>query len=137
MIPAWLAPYMVWVRLAVLLAVFGAGMWLEATIKNGQIANERADRFEQIAKGAIDTLDQFQHDARLINSAANEFAGLQSDNDVKFARLELELRNAFKNPLPDNCLPDPPRVRSFSAAIAAANDTAAGRLSGPAVPATP
>ncbi len=135
-IPSWLAPYMGLVKVAALLAIFGAGMWFEAQIKDTQIANDKADRMEQIAASATDALAQFQHDAKLINGAAASFTALQSDNDVKFARIETELRNVFKShPLPADCRPDDGRVRSLSAAISATNDTAAGRRTGPAVPA--
>lgn len=136
-VAAYVTPYLFWFKVAALVGCFAAGMWLESQLKETQIANAKADRMEQIADDATKALTGYQKDAGTIHDAATHFTTTKLNNDEQFARLEGDLRNAFKNhPLPADCRPDDGRMRALSAAISAANTTA-GFGSSPAVPKAP
>lgn len=109
-------------------------MWL--AYHRGGADNEAAHVAHDL-KETRDVLADFEAAAKDMNGLAGEFTGISSALSVQISTISRNFRNVTKaSPLPPDCKPDAFRVQSLDAAIAAAN-TAAGRFSGPAVPAHP
>ncbi len=134
---AFLNPYMLWVKIggAVLavLAIFGAGMWLEAKFKAVEIANLHTSISNKQAADATASLKQLQSFIANMQGASDQYG---KDRDGLFAALG-QLHKDFSGlrglkPLPVGCVPDADRLRILSASVAAVNAAAAGRSpSGP------
>lgn len=102
------------------------------TIAHMEAANADADR-----ERANLSLAQFAADADRIHASADAFSRMQLGMDLTFGKISHDFQAAIKaKPLPVDCVPDDVRLRSLSAAVAAAN-AQAGRVVIPAVPATP
>lgn len=133
-IAKFVTPYMIWFKIAGLVAIFLAGMWLEGRLKDTEIANAKADRMEEIAANATAALDQYGKDVDRIHGAASEYAALLPQFRGEFSGLAKDFKNAInKRPLPAGCVLDPDRLRPLSAAVAATNRATAGRIAIPAV----
>jgi len=104
---------------------FGAGWVVNGWRLGADLAHLQAERAQQQAAQATETVSTLQADAAAIHQAATEYAGTQSTLAPKITALTKELRNAPH--LPADCRPDPVRVRNLDAAIDAANQAAAAR----------
>lgn len=124
--------------------ILGAlGFWL-VTLGGGMLwahhkgaADNEAQHIAQDLKDTRQVLQDFQDTAKNINAVAGELTGISQDLSDQIGNISRKFRDGAKAaPLPADCRPDPFRVQSLSAAIASAN-SAAGRISIPAVPAHP
>jgi len=136
----WVTPYLFWIKFGICAlgaaAIFGAGMWLESTIKGAEIANEKADRMEKIAEDSTKALGQYHADVTRIHDSAGQYAGLLPVFRNEMGGTVKDLQDAMrKRSLPPDCVIDDGRLRALSAAVAATNRAAAGRIAVPAVPA--
>lgn len=127
-----LNPYMIYINLAgaalLFSAVFGAGMWLEGTIKQHTIDGLNIKIAEKKANDATASLKQFQTFISKIQLAAIDFGENQDALFAKLDRLHADFLKASNlKPLPADCRPDPDRLRILSASVAAANAAASGR----------
>jgi hypothetical protein len=130
MIPAWLTPYLLWIKLAgaalALGAAFGSGMWLQGTIKDKQIAIIQRDAAEQTAVDATAALTTLQRFISQMHDASIDYTKSQDALFAKLDALDKRFRDAIKNrPLPPDCKPDDVRMQQLYEAIAAANAAAA------------
>ena len=84
------------------------------------------EKSEVVQSGA----DHFRDVTQKVNDRASEYAGNAARLEKRIAELKKELADAKKrNPVPDNCRPDPLRLRVLKDAVDAAN-RAAGQESG-------
>lgn len=119
-----------WVIIGIILALGGAstGAYFKGRSDN-EAAHVRADLAE-----TRKVLDDFKDAAKDMNGIAGQFTGISQDLSTQIGNISRSFRNgARQNPLPAGCVPDAFRMQSLSAAIGAAN-SAAGRITGPAVP---
>lgn len=135
MIPDFLNPYMLWIKLgaAVLavVAIFSAGMWLEGTIKDKQIAVIQRDAAEQTAVDATAAVTTLQRFISQMRFAGIDYGKRQDELFAKLDALNKRFRDAIKSsPLPPDCKPDAVRVQHLETAIDAANAAAASSGSG-------
>jgi hypothetical protein len=134
--PSFLLGWQGYVAAAVMGALLAAGgtfyvtsLGYRLTISKMETATASAD-----LKNAQATLDGFVKNADRIAGAADAFQGVKASLDSRFATINRTLADALRqNPLPLDCRPDPDRMQSLSAAIAAAN-SATGPQPRPAVP---
>lgn len=138
--PTWLLGWQGYAIGGVLIAIMaGAGTWYvtHGLDQKAYLALELKQSQAQTVS-TTNALNQLKGFIGTMNVAAN---GYQSDKDAidaKFNALAAQFRKAINGkPLPADCRPDPDRVRSLSAALAAANATTAGHSTGAAVPAHP
>lgn len=104
-------------------ALWGAGIYYGSTIAGLKLA--AAERESVNANAA---LKQFQDATQKIALAATNYATIQESMTTKFDVVLKDFRNVkFKAPLPIGCIPTPDRLRSLSAAVAAANSYATAR----------
>lgn len=130
-----LNPYMLYLKIAgavlAFAAVFGAGMWLEGTIKDRQIAIIERDAAEQTAVDATAALTTLQRFISQMQVASIDYG---KNQDALFAKLDAiskRFRDAVKaSPLPPDCKPDAIRVQHLETAVDAANSAAASTGSG-------
>lgn len=121
--------------------IIGAiGFWLVTLCGGAWLAYDRGSDDNEavhVAQDLSDTkkvLGDFVDATKGMNTVASEFTGISQNLSTEINSISGKFRNGARaNPLPQSCLPDPFRVQSLSAAIAAAN-TAAGRGAVPAVP---
>jgi len=131
MIPS---PWVILGAIGFWLVTMGGGMWL--AYHRGGDDNEAAHVALDL-KNTRQVLSDFQDAAKNMNGIAGELTGISSDLSSQISNISRKFRDGAKAaPLPVDCRPDPFRVQSLSAAIASTN-TAAGRISVPAVPAHP
>lgn len=106
----------------------GAAYWVTAQPYKLEVAGLQNQITTQRADAATASLTKLTTYIANMQSAA---ASYQSDESVlvtRFDQLSGDLKNVQKqNPLPVDCKPDVSRVRSFDAAIDAANGAAAAR----------
>jgi hypothetical protein len=130
-----LNPYMFWIKLGAaalgLIGAFFAGMWLQGTIKDKQIAVIERDAAEQTAVDATASITTLQRFISQMQSASIDYG---KNQDVLFTKLD-QLKKEFVKatnlkPLPVDCLPDAERLRLLETAVAAANTAAASTDSG-------
>lgn len=130
-----LNPYLFWIKLAgaalALAAAFGAGMWLQGTIKDRQIAQIERDAAEQTAVDATAAMAQLQRFISQMHFAAADYEKNRAELSAKLDAISKRFRDAIKAvPLPVDCRPDDIRVQHLFEAISAANAAAAGSGSG-------
>lgn len=119
-----------WVLLALLLA--GSGIFWLGYNRGGD--DNEAHHTKAALAETVQVLDQFKDAAKEMNGIAGEFTGINSTLSATIGTISRNFRDGTRaNPLPVDCKPDPFRMQSLTAAVAAAN-TAAGRGAVPAVP---
>lgn len=122
--------------LSALIAGVGVG-WAVSTVKNGQIASIKAEQAQANAAAAQAMLKKFQDQAAVIVSAAQAYAMVQGDLDLKIGDIQKGLKSVIaKRPLAVGCKPDADRLRILTDAVAAAN-AASGSGSKPSGPVPP
>lgn len=121
-----------------LLAAFIAGAgatWATATIYGAKISDLKAEQANREKEAAQAALDAFIKNSKIIAAAAADYLNGKNPLAAKMDELARDLANAqHATPLPANCKPDSARVRSFNAAISAANDSISGHSPGATVP---
>ncbi len=130
---SFLNPYMLLIKIggAILAgaAIFGAGMWLEGTIKDKTILAMQREQEKANTVNVTASLNQLQIFISKMNTAS---AGYESDKatlTAKLNRISKDFSDAIKaKPLPVDCRPDDMRLHNLSAAVKATNDTAAGSV---------
>lgn len=135
MIPAFLTPYLFWLKLAgaavALIAAFSSGMWLQGTIKDKQIAVIQRDAAERTAVDATAAITTLQRFISQMHTASIDYS---KNQDVLFAKLDMlnkRFLDAVKaSPLPPDCKPDAIRVQHLETAVNAANAAASSTGSG-------
>lgn len=76
--PGFLTPYLFWIRLALVAAAFGSGMWLEGALKERTILAMQRDQAEAESNAYQDGLDhqaaadKITHDRDVANAAAHQ-----------------------------------------------------------------
>jgi hypothetical protein len=132
-----------WVYAGVFLAgavISGAGTYEVTTaFKDNTIKDLKLAAADKTISDAVGALVQFEGDTKTISDAAKVLGSTQVNLDAKFTALSKDFSDATKaHPLPLDCKPDDVRVRSLSAAVAAANSarTVGQQVSG-TVPSTP
>jgi hypothetical protein len=130
-----LTPYLFWIKFAgaalALAAAFGAGMWLQGTIKDRRIAQIERDAAEQTAIDATAAITTLQRFVSQMNLAAVDYGKNQDALFAKLDALNKRFRDATKAaPLPVDCRPDDIRMQHLFEAISAANAAAASTGSG-------
>jgi hypothetical protein len=135
---AMLNPYLLYIKIAgaalAFAAIFGAGMWLEGTIKQHTIDGLKIQIAQKQAGDATASLKQLQAFISRIQLSAIDY---RENQDALFAAID-KLHGDFAKathlkPLPASCRPDDERLRILAASVAAANAAAAGRGSGSAL----
>jgi hypothetical protein len=130
-----LNPYLLWIKLGAaalgLIAAFGAGMWLQGTIKDKQIAIIQRDASEQTAVDATAAITTLQRFISQMQVASIDYG---KNQDALFAKLD-QIKKDFSKlaglkPLPVDCRPDNERLRILTDAVTAANSAAASADSG-------
>lgn len=106
---------MLWIKIAVIAAVFGSGMWLEGRLKATEIANLKLASSDAALK-------DFKKDFGIIHDAAVAYQAKQTDLTKQFNSIQEAFDAAVKaSPLDPNCKPTAARMRALSDAIAAVN----------------
>lgn len=67
------------------------------------------------------SLNQLQGFIDKMNAAGTDYSGALAQINADFSAIKKEFANATLKPLPADCKPDADRLRSLSAAVAAAN----------------
>lgn len=110
--------------------VVGAGsIYATSVFYKSDIAQLKLDAAVTHDRNTSAALKQFQDTVAKISVAAGQYAAIEKSLSANFDGILKDFRNVkFKAPLPLDCLPDAERVRSYSAAVTAANSyTSAGQ----------
>jgi len=135
----WLVP--AWLQWGVVAAIAASIGWTaQGWHKDAEIADLKREQADIRATQAAGALNDLVAAASNINAAAKGYVDARDDLISAMSAITKDLKNVQKqNPLPVNCRPDAGRLRSFQAAVAAANAAAAGagQQSGGTVPSHP
>lgn len=102
-----------------------AATWATATIYGARISDMKAEQASRDRDAANAVLKKFTETATRINAAANDYTAVAGDLGKKLDTIQTDLKNVqAKSPLPHDCKPTSDRLRSLTAAVAAANSTA-------------
>jgi hypothetical protein len=116
--------------------VTGLAAWtVQGWRYDAEIAGMERDQARADAQASRQTLADIQANIETVAAAGRRAAAVGPTLTAQINKITGALRDA--PPLPDNCRPDPVRMRSLESAVEAANRAAAGQPAGAAVPATP
>jgi hypothetical protein len=117
-------------------ALAGAGAWTAQGWRYGaQIAGIERDQAKGASLQAQATIAQLLSDIDAIASAGRRAAAVGPALTSEINKITGALKDATS--LPDDCRPDPIRVRSLTDSVRAANRAAAGQPIGGAMPSDP
>jgi hypothetical protein len=116
--------------------VAGPAAWTVQGWRYGaEIAGMERDKAQADAQASRQALTDIQANIETVAAAGRRAAAVGPMLTVQINKLTGALRDA--PPLPDNCRPDPVRMRSLESSVGAANRAAAGQPAGAAVPTDP
>jgi hypothetical protein len=113
----------------------GAAWKVQGWRYGAEIAGMERDQARADARASQQALADIQANIETVAAAGRRAAAVGPTLTAQINKITGALRDA--PPLPDNCRPDPVRMRSLESAVDAANRAAAGQPAGAAVPADP
>ncbi|MBV2182349.1 MAG: hypothetical protein KUL86_14110 [Castellaniella sp.] len=113
----------------------GAAWTVQGWRYGAQIAGMERDQARADAQASHQALSQLQADIDAVAAAGRRAAAVGPSLTAQINKITGALKDA--PPLPDNCRPDPVRMRSLESAVDAANRAAAGQPADAAVPTDP